>query len=646
MNFKARLPFLRLARDTRGNVAMTFAMAALPTIVAIGMAVDYGYAISQRTELQSATDSAALAGAMASPGTLANVTDQATKVFNSHAFRGPTTLTVTQPGTGQVSVAGTMSLDTSFLRLINVNSITLNAISETRAFSAGAIEVSLVLDNTGSMVNDMPALKQAATALTNSLFTSAAGNPGVRMSIVPFVASVNPGRAVLEGAGGSMLDVDGRSRWHGAPLNWAAAATQAGCTPNWGGGSGGVVANPGTGGKGASLDTLESARRFARALFGVAEAQALAAPGVTPNTVFPLGGSFSGPKGEFLPTGFTISTGGGCDYLYNPATVSVADLYARIPKTTSTGAAWNGWKGCVLARANLRDGAAKDYDVTDEPPNAGDANSLFTPYFSADEPDDNFAVWSGVYNNNYLPDGALSGGVVADDPTLRGSWTFSTDTYLRAVNLFKYNSVNKPTIVETAPDTKGPNRACPDEVLPLTSDKSTVLNKIASLNYWNGGGTIVSEGLVWGWRTLSPNLPYATALPYTPTNQKVVVLMSDGKNEIAENGRNSSGDISGSPIYSDFSAYGYLRYGRFPDETFSGGVAYLDDRLRTACANAKAKGVMIYTVLFRETDPTAVNNLRACASAPDKAFTAANGADLAAAFGAIGSSISKLRLVK
>lgn len=634
-----------IAGDIGGNAAMTFGLVALPTIVMIGMAVDYGYAIAQRVELQSATDAAALAGAMASPATLSNVTDQATKVFKSHTLRGSTALTVTQPSSSQVAVAGSMTVDTSFLRLINVNTITLNATSETRAFSAGAIEVSLALDNTGSMVNDMPALRQAATNLTNTLFASASGNAAFRMSVVPFVATVNPGRAVLEAGGGGLLDVEGKSRWHGAPLAWAAIALQKGCVPNWGGG-GGVWTDPGAGGKGASLDPLETARRFARGLFGVEEARALSSPGVTPATTFPLPGSFSGPKGEFLPNGFAISPSAGCDYLYNPPVVSVADLYARIPGTTASGAAWGGWKGCVLARANLRDGAAKDYDVTDDPPVAGDANSQFTPYFAADEPDDNFIPGSGVYNNNYLPDGALSGGVVADDPTLRNTWSFSSDTWLRAANLFKYNGVNKPTIVETAPDTRGPNRACPTEVLPLTNDKTAVLNRIANLTYWNGGGTIVSEGLMWGWRTLSPNLPYATGLPYAPTNQKVIVLMSDGKNELAENGRASSGDISGSPVYSDFTSYGFLRGGRFPDETFSGAVSYLDDRLRTACANAKAKGVMIYTVLFRETDPTAVSNMRNCASAPDKAFTAANGADLATAFGAIGSSISKLRLVK
>ena len=62
---------------------------------------------------------------------------------------------------------------------------------------------------------------------------------------------------------------------------------------------------------------------------------------------------------------------------------------------------------------------------------------------------------------------------------------------------------------------------------------------------------------------------------------------------------------------------------------------------------AKSKpGVSIYTVLFRETDATVTQKMRNCASSVDKAFTAADGAALNAAFGQISNSISKLHLSK
>ena len=56
------LPLLRrLARDRRGNVAMIFALAIIPIVSVIGLAVDYSNAIRVRLKLQDATDSAVLA---------------------------------------------------------------------------------------------------------------------------------------------------------------------------------------------------------------------------------------------------------------------------------------------------------------------------------------------------------------------------------------------------------------------------------------------------------------------------------------------------------------------------------------------------------------------------------------------------------
>lgn len=637
----------KFAAETQGNVATLFALAAVPVALTIGAALDYTRASAAKAQLQDALDSAVLAGAAAAPATLANITAQATRVFESHRLVGPASISVSQPGPGQVQVSGSLQVPMSLMRIAGFNSVTVNALSASRAFSGGAIEVALALDNTGSMAGDMPALKQAATNLTNALFNSAAGNPNFRMSVVPFVAVVNPGRAVLEANSGASLDLAAQSRLHASQLEWGPVAWKAGCTYNYGSPT---PPNPGNGGTGASLPGEWSrAARFAFSIFGVSSA--FASPfQLTPNTTFPLTGTNSGPGGEFVPTGFNTApaqaSNGWCAYLYNPSTISVFDLFQRIPSTTTSGAAWGRWKGCVMARPGLANGATLDYDVTDDEPTSAAPDSRFVPYFAPDEPDPITGGWSLAFNNNYLPDGVLVSGVVSNDPTKSGSWQMQQDTWPRHYNLFKYNGVNRADIVETAPNTRGPNRACPDAVLPLTSDRQAVLNKISSLNYWNGAGTIVSEGLMWGWRTLSPARPYATALPYSPNNQKVLVLMSDGKNELAENGRDSLGSLDPSPLYSDYTAYGYLRDGRFQSQNFTGAVNFLNGRLQAACANAKAKGVTIYTVLFREASQEAVDQLRQCASQPANAFTAANGADLAAAFGAIGSQISRLRLVR
>lgn len=50
-------------RNDRGSIAIIFAAVLVPVVMSIGIAIDYGRALTAKTELQSATDAAALAGA-------------------------------------------------------------------------------------------------------------------------------------------------------------------------------------------------------------------------------------------------------------------------------------------------------------------------------------------------------------------------------------------------------------------------------------------------------------------------------------------------------------------------------------------------------------------------------------------------------
>ena len=134
-------------------------------------------------------------------------------------------------------------------------------------------------------------------------------------------------------------------------------------------------------------------------------------------------------------------------------------------------------------------------------------------------------------------------------------------------------------------------------------------------------------------------------LPYSADNRKVIVLMSDGKNELAENGRYASGSLS-STVKSEYTAYGNLNEGQFPIENFQEANKFLNERLALACSNAKARGIVIYTILFRETDPDTVDLMRNCATSAGHAYLAGNEIDLSKAFGSVGASINKLRISK
>ena len=98
----------RFRRDTRGNIAVIFAIATVPMITAVGCATDYSMAARMKSKLQSAADTASLASislnsagwtaasAMTSNGSVAAGVTEANNVFNGNAatFTGYQNLSV------------------------------------------------------------------------------------------------------------------------------------------------------------------------------------------------------------------------------------------------------------------------------------------------------------------------------------------------------------------------------------------------------------------------------------------------------------------------------------------------------------------------------------------------------------------------
>ena len=60
----------------------------------------------------------------------------------------------------------------------------------------------------------------------------------------------------------------------------------------------------------------------------------------------------------------------------------------------------------------------------------------------------------------------------------------------------------------------------------------------------------------------------------------------------------------------------------------------------------KANGIIVYTILFDETNTTVKNLMKNCASEEDYFFQSATEEELSEAFHAIGDSLSKLRVSK
>ncbi len=177
-----RMSATRFARDTSGNFGIITALVTVPLLTAVGMALDFGYAIDQRNDLLAAADAAAV-GALASQSVgvlaaLAMEQDGVIKVGEEDArkfFQGQTAKQVAAEGQGKnednegVSLSGldvsvtksgadlksevkfTAKVPTTFLRLINQNYITISG-SATAVYNTGTyIDFYMLLDNTPSM---------------------------------------------------------------------------------------------------------------------------------------------------------------------------------------------------------------------------------------------------------------------------------------------------------------------------------------------------------------------------------------------------------------------------------------------------------------------------------------------------------------
>lgn len=222
---QARL--FQFGSDARANVAVTFAIAALPIFGMVGAAVDYTRVSRVQTQIQSALDSASLAVAKDSR----NLSDAALQVAAAKAFAGnfapPADLSlgaVSAARTGntiRLQVAG--SLQTTIAATMGVSTMPVNVVSQT-AWNEPRIEIALVLDNTGSMgwSGKMAALKTAALDLINELEATRVSTDQVKIAVVPFATQVNIGTAYrneswmrFDGTGVAASLVTTKAAWTG-----------------------------------------------------------------------------------------------------------------------------------------------------------------------------------------------------------------------------------------------------------------------------------------------------------------------------------------------------------------------------------------------------------------------------------------------
>jgi Flp pilus assembly protein TadG len=189
---------IRFLKNSRGGIAPIMAVAAIPLMGTVGMAIDYTRASATRTAFQAALDATALTlSKTAASQSASELQVSAEKYFQAHFTRGDAenvaiTSGYSENGGSKVVLNGTASVKTNFLGILGINQINISAVSNA-VWGDTRLRVALVLDNTGSMAQDdkMTALKVAAKNLLTQLQDAAKKPEDVYVSIIPFNKDVN-----------------------------------------------------------------------------------------------------------------------------------------------------------------------------------------------------------------------------------------------------------------------------------------------------------------------------------------------------------------------------------------------------------------------------------------------------------------------
>ncbi len=194
----------RFCTDERGNLALMFAFAAIPFLLAAGLAVDYGRTVAAKHRLQVALDSAVLA-----TGALRYADDEARKALGKAYFEAnfdarafglvvPDELISIQDHV--VTASETVEVKTWFMHLAGLlraqpaTSKTIEVGTHATALvpQVGKAEIALVLDYSGSMsgnlngVQKYRTMRDAAKKLIARVSAASETPEAVQFSLVPF----------------------------------------------------------------------------------------------------------------------------------------------------------------------------------------------------------------------------------------------------------------------------------------------------------------------------------------------------------------------------------------------------------------------------------------------------------------------------
>ena len=579
-------------RNEDGNYAAIFALAVVPIFGAVGLSVDYSNVTRLKTELRDASDAACVPVAkmyLSGDYTDAQVFSAGQDFFEGNFtstgnFIAEKSMTITLPNAAGnteklLRCQGKLTYKTIFGPLLAALTDTDSAkyvvlLEESTMRMKNVAEIALVLDASGSMGDStlsggtrMTLLKAAAKDLVKDLVKEGVkltnSSTAVKFSVVPFSASVNVGKTYKNE---TWLDQNGISPIHHENLNWG---TMGAANTPW----------KSVGANNAKLDsTGQPLTRFS----------------ILDNLKFANGGTEStaaiassckvwkyNASGAASDANCAVKDRTGTlTYLYPSKPADRTALATAMGVTSASLEAKYVWGGCVEARPY-------PYNLNDTVPTSSAPGSFFVPMLALDEyNNDRYGITSNSSTtsgdsgsvNNWWPDTVPTStrtiGNAFNYYTSAGStntaWEISTGRN-RLIDATKYfnetlyllGSTSSVTSTSSSNVRKGQwhyfkadagvNASCTTTpITPLTGTESTVQAALDALQ--PTGNTNVTEGLAWGWRTISQGAPFSEGVADTnKAVDKVIIVFTDGANTYA--GMNTNSDYAAT--VSTYAAYGY-----------------------------------------------------------------------------------------
>lgn len=220
--------------DQSGSTATIFAVVLLPALAFVGAAIDTARWRSASSHMEAAVDAGVLAGAVAlkSGNSAADAIAAAERVYAANSIaakwiKDTVRFKIGEDGTS-ITAEGTGAVPTVLLKLIGIDALAIGAspgvaLATAEISRRRALEISLMLDVSGSMCNDgegpctrgskIDALKTSVNELIDRVLPDGAAS-NARIALVPFSRQV---RMARDGEGGDIMNAltDLPERWTG-----------------------------------------------------------------------------------------------------------------------------------------------------------------------------------------------------------------------------------------------------------------------------------------------------------------------------------------------------------------------------------------------------------------------------------------------